>query len=79
MLYRIVKLFIRAGLYFLCRKITYNDASVLKWQGPLLLASNHPNSFLDAIILGSQFDRPVHFLARGMHLEIHLRGSCYTG
>ena len=31
----------------------------------MLLACNHPNSFLDAIIVGSHFNRPVHFLARG--------------
>jgi 1-acyl-sn-glycerol-3-phosphate acyltransferase len=31
----------------------------------LLLACNHPNSFLDAIIIGSQFKQPVHYLARG--------------
>lgn len=31
----------------------------------MLLACNHPNSFLDAIIVGSHFDSPVHFLARG--------------
>lgn len=34
-------------------------------RGPLLVVANHPNSFLDAIIIGSQFERPVHFLARG--------------
>jgi 1-acyl-sn-glycerol-3-phosphate acyltransferase len=38
---------------------------MLKQKGPLLLACNHPNSFLDALILGSFFRRPVHFLARG--------------
>ena len=31
----------------------------------MLLACNHPNSFLDAIIIGSQFKQPVHYLARG--------------
>ena len=31
----------------------------------MLLACNHPNSFFDALILGSFFKQPVHFLARG--------------
>lgn len=34
-------------------------------DGPLIIASNHPNSFLDAIILSILFKRPVHSLARG--------------
>ena len=34
-------------------------------QGPLLIAANHPNSFLDAIILSTLFKVPVHSLARG--------------
>lgn len=32
---------------------------------PLILACNHPNSFLDAIVLGGYHRRPLHFLARG--------------
>lgn len=31
----------------------------------MLLATNHPNSFLDAIILDTLFDEPVYALARG--------------
>lgn len=38
---------------------------MLKEKGPLLIAANHPNSFLDAIILSSLFKNPVHSLARG--------------
>jgi len=38
---------------------------MLQLKGPLLLACNHPNSFLDAIILASLFDKPVYSLARG--------------
>ena len=34
-------------------------------EGPLLLASNHPNSFLDGMILTTLFRSPVHSLARG--------------
>ena len=38
---------------------------MLKESGPLLIAANHPNSFLDAIILSTLFKAPVHSLARG--------------
>jgi 1-acyl-sn-glycerol-3-phosphate acyltransferase len=41
------------------------NAAAIATPGPLLVVANHPNSFLDAIIIGSRFDSPVHFLARG--------------
>lgn len=34
-------------------------------DGPLLLAANHPNSFLDAVILDILFKKPIWSLARG--------------
>ncbi len=37
----------------------------MKIKGPALLAANHPNSFLDAIILASTFRQPIYSLARG--------------
>lgn len=38
---------------------------MLQESGPLLIAANHPNSFLDAIIISSLFKSPVYSLARG--------------
>ena len=38
---------------------------MLQCKGPLLIASNHPNSFLDAIIMAILFKSPIHSLARG--------------
>jgi 1-acyl-sn-glycerol-3-phosphate acyltransferase len=38
---------------------------MLKCRGPLLIASNHPNSFLDAIIIATLFKYPIYSLARG--------------
>lgn len=32
--------------------------------GPVILAANHPNSVLDALVLGSEVARPIGFLAR---------------
>jgi 1-acyl-sn-glycerol-3-phosphate acyltransferase len=48
-----------------CRKIIVNNRAMLMKGGPLLLASNHPNSFLDAIILDILFQKPIWSLARG--------------
>jgi 1-acyl-sn-glycerol-3-phosphate acyltransferase len=38
---------------------------MLKKHGPLLVASNHPNSFLDAVILDILFEQPIWSLTRG--------------
>lgn len=38
---------------------------MLKEKGPLLLACNHPNSFLDSVILDVLFKEPIWSLARG--------------
>ncbi len=48
-----------------CRKITLSDPGLLQSRGPLLLAVNHPNSFLDSVILNVLLKQPVWSLARG--------------
>ena len=65
MLYALIKIFARIAIHFYCRNIAVNKKELLSHNGPLLLAVNHPNSFLDAIILCTLFDRPVYSLARG--------------
>jgi 1-acyl-sn-glycerol-3-phosphate acyltransferase len=65
LLYRLFKLPAKLALYFYCRKIFINKKELLQSEGPLLIAANHPNSFLDAIILATLFKQPIHSLARG--------------
>ncbi|MEO6228946.1 MAG: 1-acyl-sn-glycerol-3-phosphate acyltransferase [Ferruginibacter sp.] len=65
MFYRFVKIIARTAFRFYCRDLQLNNKELLKQDGPLLLACNHPNSFLDAIILCTIFDKPVYSLARG--------------
>lgn len=38
---------------------------MLNAKGPLLLASNHPNSFLDGVILTTLFEKNIYSLTRG--------------
>lgn len=65
MLYSLIKIPARLAIHIYCRDIAINKKELLQHNGPLMLAVNHPNSFLDAIILCTLFNRPVYSLARG--------------
>ncbi len=65
MLYSILKVIARLAIRIFCRKIIINKPELLKIKGPLLLACNHPNSFLDSVIFDTLFQQPVWNLARG--------------
>jgi len=65
LLYQLLKIPAKLALHIYCRDIRISHPELLKCKGPLLIACNHPNSFLDAIILSTLFKEPVHSLARG--------------
>lgn len=64
-LYRLLKTYARLALRIYCRQIRINAPAMLQQEGPVLLAANHPNSFLDGIILTTLFERDIYSLARG--------------
>jgi 1-acyl-sn-glycerol-3-phosphate acyltransferase len=65
LLYSFIKIIVRLALKIFSAGISIRGRSALAIRGPVLITANHPNSFLDAVIIGSLFNRPVHFLARG--------------
>ncbi|MBK5271365.1 MAG: 1-acyl-sn-glycerol-3-phosphate acyltransferase, partial [Bacteroidia bacterium] len=65
MLYSSLKIIVRIAITIFCRKIIINKPRLLNEKGPLLLACNHPNSFLDGVILDTLFKQSVYALARG--------------
>ncbi len=65
MIYYLLKPFIRFALAIFCPGLHRHNRTTVNINGPVLIAANHPNSFLDAIIIASIFDRPIYFLARG--------------
>ncbi len=65
MLYNALKIWVRLAAHIFCRKLIINNRKILKEKGPLLIACNHPNSFLDSIMLDILFEQPVWSLARG--------------
>jgi 1-acyl-sn-glycerol-3-phosphate acyltransferase len=65
LLYNCLKVIVRIAIRIFCRKIIINKPAVLKEKGPLLLACNHPNSFLDGVLLHTLFDQKLYSLTRG--------------
>ena len=64
-LYSLLKLYARFAIKIYCTRIVINKPEILKSKGPLLFASNHPNSFLDGMILTTVLEEPLYSLARG--------------
>lgn len=65
MLYKLLHFPAKLALLIWCRHCHINRKEILQAKGPLLIAANHPNSFLDAILLCALFKRPIYSLARG--------------
>jgi 1-acyl-sn-glycerol-3-phosphate acyltransferase len=65
LLYRLLKIPARIAFYFYCRALTVNNKQLFRKKGPLLISANHPNGFLDAIVLSTLFKQPIYSLARG--------------
>ena len=65
MLFNILKIPARLALLIYCRNLRVNNNAFFSTKGPLLIAANHPNSFLDAIIIATLFNQPIYSLARG--------------
>ncbi|MEE9439094.1 MAG: 1-acyl-sn-glycerol-3-phosphate acyltransferase [Saprospiraceae bacterium] len=61
--------FLRIILHFALRvfygKIEVKGKELIPTKGPLLIASNHPNGFVEPLIIALVLGRPVHFMVRG--------------
>jgi 1-acyl-sn-glycerol-3-phosphate acyltransferase len=65
LIYFLLKPIIRLALWIFCPGIIVPSKTARAIKGPVLICANHPNSFLDAIIVAAIFKEPIHFLARG--------------
>lgn len=65
MLYAFLKAYVRLGMFIFARKLKVNNPQLLRSNAPFMLAMNHPNSFLDAILMDILFKVPIWSLARG--------------
>ena len=64
MLYYWLKYMMQLALTVFYRKRIFTGWDQVPKSGPVIFACNHPNSFLDAMIIGAFIKRETHFLAR---------------
>ena len=64
MLYYLFKYMVRLALTVFYRRRVFTGWDQIPVSGPVIFACNHPNSFLDAMIIGAFIKRETHFLAR---------------
>lgn len=63
-LYNVVKYLSRIGLKAYFGRLEINGAHYIPRDTPYIIAPNHQNAFLDAVIVASLQSKPVHFLTR---------------
>ena len=64
-MYRALRAFVRAALHLYCGRIRVDRATAPSADTVVVLASNHPNSFFDALVIAAHLPYRMRFLARG--------------
>ena len=65
MLYRLLKIFVGIGIRFYYKEVKVLNKKSLVSNGPMIFISNHPNTLMDAMIIGYITRQPVYFMAKG--------------
>jgi 1-acyl-sn-glycerol-3-phosphate acyltransferase len=59
------RIWIRLTTYFFFERVIVTGKENIPANGPIILACNHPDSFLDALLVTAYYERPIYYLARG--------------
>lgn len=65
MIYNFLRILANIAIRVFYGKIEVSGLENIPRKGPLLIASNHPNGFLEPIIIACLAPRPMHFMVRG--------------
>ncbi|MBC7525105.1 MAG: 1-acyl-sn-glycerol-3-phosphate acyltransferase [Flavobacterium sp.] len=64
-MYQLFKIGAQLASKIYCKKTVANFDANTTFSNPKIIASNHPNSFFDAIQIAIHYPKPIYFLARG--------------
>jgi len=67
--YRAVRAVARFWLWFFFKAVDVRRPERVPHEGPVLLCINHPNNFIDSLVVGAAVRRKVHYLASAALFE----------
>jgi glycerol-3-phosphate O-acyltransferase / dihydroxyacetone phosphate acyltransferase len=65
MFYSFLRILLRIAVRIFFRSIQITDKENIPSKGPLIIVANHPNTFMDPIIIATILNRKIFFLAKG--------------
>ena len=65
MIYRFLKFTVGIGIRFYYKEVKVLNSKSLSHDGPLIIIANHPNTLMDAMMIGFASKQPIYFMAKG--------------
>lgn len=65
MLYRFIKILVGIGIRLYYKEVRVKNRERIPLDCPLIIISNHPNTLMDAWMIGHVCPRPIYFMAKG--------------
>lgn len=65
MLYQFLKLIVGIGIRFYYKEVRVLNRKSLTHDGPMIIIANHPNTLMDAMMIGYACKQPIHYMAKG--------------
>jgi len=73
MLYQVLKFIVGIGIRIFYKDIRLIGKERLPEKGPLIIIANHPNTLMDAWVVGFVCKQPIYFMAKGSFFNSKLR------
>ena len=79
MLYRFLKLIVGTGIRLYYKRIKVKNAHYLEHEGPMIIIANHPNTLMDAWMVGYVCKQPIYYMAKGTFFNSPFKKWLLTG
>ncbi|MES2732312.1 MAG: lysophospholipid acyltransferase family protein [Bacteroidota bacterium] len=79
MLYALLKIIVKLALKVFYKEVRVQIKGNLPATGPLIVVANHPNTFMDPIVIAAMLKQQVYFLAKGSFFKSPLAAWVLKG